>query len=241
MCLLSYVATNLAPYYDRELGSKEIAMPIIALCNQKGGCGKTTLAINLAQAFVLEGASVVLVDLDPQGSASDWRAVSPGLALDFEVQEMDRSQLLRQARNFRRQYDVVIVDCPPQLAEPSAAAIRVADLVLVPVQPSPFDVWATDAVVELVKARQEASGGQPIAAYVVSRAISNTALRRSLSDALERQDLPVLGGGTTQRVVYATSAAHGKTVFDGPRSAARREMETIVEEIKEMLKGYDQS
>ena len=199
--------------------------------------GKTTITINLAQAFVADGQGVLLVDLDPQGSASDWRSIAPGPAPDFEVQEMERGYLLRQARALRRQYEVVVIDCPPQYSEPSAAAIRVADFVLVPVQPSPFDVWATDAIVELIQAGQESTGGQPKGAYVVSRAISNTALQRSL--ALDRQELPVLVAGTTQRVVYASSASEGKTVFDGRPTVARREMESIRAEIKEMLKDHD--
>ena len=216
-------------------------MPTIAVCNQKGGCGKTSIAINLAQAFVIDGQKVLLVDLDPQGSASDWSSIASAPGPDFEVQEMERGTLLRQARALRRQFDVMLIDCPPQFAEPSAAAIRIADLVLVPVQPSPLDVWATDAIVELIQARQSASGGKPRAAYVVSRAISNTALQRSLAEALGKQDLPLLSAGTTQRVVYASTASAGKTVFDGRPTVARREMEAIRDEIKEMLKDYDQS
>ena len=113
-------------------------MSVIALCNQKGGCGKTTLAFNLAQAFAMQGDSVLLVDLDPQGSAADWRSMSPAGGVGFDVEPMERTSLVRSIRNLRRQYDVVIVDCPPQYADQSADAIRVSDLVLVPVQPSPW-------------------------------------------------------------------------------------------------------
>ena len=110
-----------------------------------------------------------------------------------------------------------------------------ADLVLVPVQPSPFDVWSTDAIVQLIKARQEATNGKPKATYMVSRAISNTALQRSLAEALSQQSLSVLVAGTTQRVVYATTASRGETVYEGRPTAARQEIEAIRDEIKEFL------
>ena len=148
-----------------------------------------------------------------------------------EVAEIDRPQLLRQARALRREYDVIVIDCPAKFADSSSAAIRVADFVLVPVQPSPFDVWASDAVAGLIKTRQEATGGAPLAACAISRAISNTFLQRSIGAALEGYGLPVLKAGTTQRVAYATTAAQGMTVFDGRRTVARREMEAVQEDV----------
>ena len=212
-------------------------MTIIAVCNQKGGSGKTTIAINLASAFVADGMSVLLLDMDLQGSAMDWSSIQPALDPTFDVQEIDRPQLLRQARTLRREYGVIVIDCPPQYADTSSAAVRVADFVLVPVQPSPFDVWASDAIAGLIKTRQEATGGTPLAACVISRAINNTFLQRSIGDALENYGLPVLRAGTTQRVAYATTAAQGMTVFNGRRTIARQEMEAIRDEIKEMIHG----
>ena len=212
-------------------------MTVIAVCNQKGGSGKTTVAINLAGAFAADGMAVLLLDMDPQGSALDWGSIQPAPPPPFEVTEMDRSQLLRQARLLRREYEVIVIDCPAKFTDSTSAAIRVADFVLIPVQPSPFDVWASDAVTELVKTRQEATGGGPLAACIISRAISNTSLQRSIATALEDYGLPVLRSGTTQRVAYATTAAQGKTVFEGRPTVARKEMESIRDEIKEMMHG----
>ena len=212
-------------------------MAVIAVCNQKGGSGKTTVAINLAGAFAAVGMAVLLLDMDPQGSALDWGSIQPPLPPPFKVTEMHRSQLLRQARLLRREYEAIVIDCPAKFTDSTSAAIRVADFVLIPVQPSPFDVWASDAVTELVKTRQEATGGTPLAACLISRAISNTSLQRSIATALEDYGLPVLRSGTTQRVAYATTAAQGKTVFEGRSTVARREMESIRDEIKEMIHG----
>ena len=156
-------------------------MTVIAVCNQKGGSGKTTMAINLSAAFAADGTAVLLVDLDPQGSVLDWSSIRPALTTVFEVAEMERTELLRQARALRRDYGVAVIDCPAKFNDVTSAAIRVADFVLVPVQPSPFDVWASDVVAELVKTRQEATGGTPMAACVISRAIKQhvaTALHR---------------------------------------------------------------
>ena len=211
-------------------------MTIIAVCNQKGGSGKTTIAINLASAFVAEGMSVLLLDMDLQGSAMDWSSIQPALGPTFDVQEIDRPQLLRQARTLRREYDVIVIDCPPQYADTSSAAVRVADFVLVPVQPSPFDVWASDAIAGLIKTRQETTGAllwQP-ASYPGQSTTLSAALD---GDALENYGLPVLRAGTTQRVAYATTAAQGMTVFNGRRTTARQEMEAIRDEIKEMIHG----
>ena len=95
----------------------------------------------------------------------------------------------------------------------SAVAVKVADLVLIPVQPSPFDVWACADLVEMIEARRAVTGDRPLAFFVVSRAIKNTKLGGEVAAALKEYGLPVFKSGTTQRVVYPTTASEGRTVL----------------------------
>lgn len=203
---------------------------VVAILNQKGGCGKTTIATNLAHAIALDGSSVLLVDSDPQGSARDWNEANSGEIVP--VVGLDRETLPKDLHAISTGYDWIIIDGAPQIAKLSAAAIRSADVVLIPVQPSPYDVWAAADVVDLVKTRQSVTNGIPKAAFLVSRAIVNTKLGAEVIGALEEYGLPVFTSRTSQRVIYTDSASEGKTVFVNSDSPAAQEISAILDELK---------
>lgn len=206
-------------------------MMTVAVLNQKGGSGKTTIATNLAYALKRDGHRVLLVDADQQGSARDWNEANGGELLP--VVGLDRETLPKDLQAVAGGYDWIVIDGAPQIAKLSAAAVRAADVVLVPVQPSPYDIWACADLVDLISARQEATGGKPKAAFVISRAIKNTKLSGEVAQALEGYGLPVFGAGTTQRVAYPTTASKGGTVFDEDGEAARE-----IDAIKDELEGF---
>jgi chromosome partitioning protein len=206
---------------------------VIAVLNQKGGSGKTTVATNLAYALKQAGSKVLLIDSDPQGSARDWNEANGGQLLP--VVGMDRETLPADLKAIQGGYDFVVIDGAPQIAKLAAAAVKVADVVIIPVQPSPYDIWAASDLVDLVKARQELTDGAPVAAFLISRAITNTKLSGEVSEALEGYGFPVMKNGTSQRVIYPTTASIGETVFSQPGNPAIAEIEAIAEEILEML------
>lgn len=206
-------------------------MKVASVLNQKGGSGKSTIATNLARALKLRDWRVLLVDTDPQGTARDWHLSSDGAAPT--TVGMDRPVLEKELPSFSDSYDVAVVDGAPAASKLLVSAIKASDLVLIPVQPSPADVWAAEEIVEIVRARQDVAG-RPEAAFVTSRAITGTNLAEGLSDALSRLELPVVEG-TRQRVVYATALGRGLGVLDLSDAKAQEEIQRITDYVEEIL------
>ena len=208
-------------------------MLVIAVLNQKGGSGKTTIATHLARALQIDGADVLLVDSDPQGSARDWAAVREDQPLT--VVGIDRPTIERDIKNIARK-DFVVIDGAPQAADLAVSAIKAASFVLIPVQPSPYDIWATADLVELVKQRIEVTDGKLQAAFVVSRAIKGTRIGLEVAEALAGYGLPILESRITQRVSYPSTAAAGTTVMDTePAGDAAAEVRALAAELKQKL------
>ena len=208
-------------------------MHVIAVLNQKGGSGKTTIATHLARALQLDGSDVLLVDSDPQGSARDWAAVREDQPVT--VVGIDRPTIERDIKHVARK-DFVVIDGAPQAADLAVSAIKAASFVLIPVQPSPYDIWATADLVELVKQRIEVTDGKLQAAFVVSRAIKGTRIGSEVAEALAGYGLPILESRITQRVSYPGTAAAGTTVMDtDPAGDAAAEVRALAAELKQKL------
>jgi chromosome partitioning protein len=205
---------------------------IITFQNQKGGVGKTTLSIHVAHALGLQGGKVLLVDVDPQGSARDWAAARQGAPL-FPVVGLDRPVVHKAIPAMAEDYTHVVIDGPPRVSDLARSSMMAADLVVIPITPSPYDVWAAQEIVTLV---HEASTFKEMlkSVFAVNRKIVNTAIGRDVIEALAGYpDIPTLKAQVCQRVAFAESAATGSTVLEAdPKGAAAKEIQTLTTEIR---------
>ncbi len=205
----------------------------IALANQKGGTGKTTLAVNLAAGLRRRGPTVLL-DADPQGSAGHWVRVGGGADDDLApVHSVGAGEVRTQIGQAAQRNRFVLVDCPPHLESGTLREVMSAvDLVLVPVQPSPPDLWAS---VDMIAAVQEARRGNAgLKAYLVLNQLDRrNALSRSMHQALAEFEVPALSSGLARRAAYRSAALEGSSVYGlGKRGAAAvQDVESIIKEV----------
>lgn len=207
---------------------------IISILNQKGGTGKTTLAVNMAREYTKRTLKTLLVDSDSQGSALRWHEVSGGDLIDLTCLPM--TTLDKDVVKFKDRYERIIIDGIPRVSPLTVCAIKAADVVLIPVQPSPYDVWATEDLVRLVQERIEITEGKLKAAFVVSRHIKGTLLGREITEQLFALGLPVFAHGTCQRQEYAKSVQEGRTVCEG-NTEAMKEIVAITNELEDFYHG----
>lgn len=212
----------------------------IAVANQKGGCGKTTTSINLAGALANRQFDVLLVDADPQGSAMRWRGVRADAAPRFEVVSIPAPVLHKQLPSLGKRYDFVVVDCPP--GGPTGAdnitrsALMAVDLVIVPYQPSPFDLWSAEDMTALIN-RAHTVNSKLTARLLISRKIANTAIGREARGAAEAFGIKIFKTEISQRVALTDAASGGKSIFDfAPKSSAAMEYSNLTEEVMRCLR-----
>jgi chromosome partitioning protein len=200
------------------------------VAQQKGGSGKTTLASHLAVAFARGGKTVAVLDTDPQGSLGEWfeareqRFGEDAAGLEFRTASGWGAR--REARSLARDYDVVVIDTPPKSDLELRPAIEVASLVLVPIQPTPVDLWATEPTLEL-------AGKEKVdVLLVVNRALKRATLTAEMLEAIGRLGHRVAETTLGNRVAFAASMGEGRTVVEtAPSSVAAREVLALAEEI----------
>lgn len=206
-------------------------MKVVSFLNEKGGSGKSTLAVNVATHLHRQGKRVVLIDADPQATATDWRAASPeGVSLP-QVVACARPDGLKALLS-TLQADIAIIDAPAKASTMSAAIVRASHIALIVIQPSGPDVWASAAIVKLIQARRDA-GGSIDAAFLINRTSGSTRLSKLIKEgSWNGYNIEQLTATVGNRISFAQSMTDGLSVFDLPDTLAKSEIQAITNELE---------
>ncbi len=211
-----------------------MAGKVITIAQQKGGSGKTTVTINLAIALRKGGKRVAILDTDPQGSLGRWFMTrcerlgdaKPGLG--FRTASAWGARY--EARELAKDHDYVLIDTPPKMGVDGRPAIEIADLVVVPVSPSPLDLWATEPTLELARGEKK-----PIL-VVMNRVSARARITREIRQTLKKLDCKCARTSLGNRVLYAETSGNGWSVVERrPKSVAARESTGLANEVKRHL------
>lgn len=191
-------------------------MQIFSLISQKGGAGKSTLARQLAVLAGEAGVSI-LIDRDPQGTSTKWwqrrQTLQPALERP-DLLDLDGTDLTAAVTALRKQHGILFVDTRPAVAEPEAEAARIADLVIVPVRPSPDDLEAVGETLKILRRLDKR-------AVVIVNAAKNEVRARDARAALSRYPVPVCPVHVGDRAVYLDASLEGRGIGEMRGAAAR--------------------
>ena len=206
-------------------------MKVLSLLNEKGGAGKSTVAINLACALHRAGRRVVLIDADPQGTSRDWREASPEGADLPPVVVLDRPELLLSSLKTLAA-EIAIIDTPAKAEKMSANVVRISDVAIIPVQPSAADIWASAAAVKLIQSKRDV-GGTIECAFLATRVTGSTNLSKEIMKGdWNEYGIDMLDQAISNRVSYAQSLSDGVSVYETRDGQAKAEIDLILQELE---------
>lgn len=201
-------------------------MPVLSLLNQKGGVGKSTLAVNIAAAAAAQSVPVEMIDADPQASLAGWRdlrAAAGYPAFGITTVATTAAAVIAAARSASIRSDLVVIDGPPRTTDVARGVIAASDLVVIPVGASPIDIAATRDILALVEESRQSGGKADLQVVaVLNRIPIGTALARAAPEAIEAMGVPVVGT-IGARVAFAEAWAAGLSVIEyepGGKAAA---------------------
>jgi chromosome partitioning protein len=203
-----------------------MAGSVITIAQQKGGAGKTTLVAHLAVAMAQTGRSVAIVDIDPQGSLTAWSDARGEMEPAIICRQVTGWRTAGEVERLARDVDIVIVDSPPHAETEARIAVRSADLVLVPVQPSPMDFWATKPTIAMAAAEKTP------AMVVLNRVPARAKVADTVIEQMDQLEADVATSRIGNRIALAAALMKGRGVTESNRrSAAAEEIDALLEEV----------
>jgi chromosome partitioning protein len=206
---------------------------IISLVNQKGGVGKTTVAINLAAYLARRYPRLLLIDADPQSSVIQWQSVENNMT--FDLKHHPRIMTYQDINQFSEGYDHVIIDAPPVMGEIIHSILALSDLAIVPVGPSPLDLWSSEETIRMIGAVKKENHSLE-AKFLINRKISGTKVGGELRKALEIFNMGAFQTEICQRVVYVEALIYGVSIIQyAPQSKGALEFSSFCTEVEMSL------
>lgn len=208
---------------------------VFSFINQKGGVGKSTLSVNVAACLSLRKRKVLLIDADKQGTSSTWASLRE--ETPFQVVSMARENMARDAMKLAADFDVTILDGPPQAETISRSCIVASDLVVVPIEPGGASRWSSELTISQLKEAQEFKPTLKCG-FVVSRKVGGTVLGRDARKMAEDAGIPIFETEIEQRIAFAEAMTMGETIFEwSPQSPAVRDIQSLT---RDLLDAYNE-